>query len=152
MSLLSFFFKFLHFTFFRSYYTSIPLRVHIFTSSHYAARSILRSLLLDLPSFKTPPIFVSLIIPSSLLHFFLSFLTLSFLLFSFHLLFFFPRHYLLLWLCKILEAVRSNIDISEIIGSNTYDFERVSQSAAWVKAINGDEEHMLVWLLRCLSS
>ena len=49
---------------------------------------------------------------------------------------------------KILEATHSNIDISEIIGSNTYDFERVSQSAAWVKAINGDEDHMLVCLSR----
>jgi hypothetical protein len=27
------------------------------------------------------------------------------------------------------------------VGSNTYDFEKVSQSAAWVKAINGDHDH-----------
>jgi hypothetical protein len=41
----------------------------------------------------------------------------------------------------VLEATRSKIDINEIVGSNTYDFEKVSQSAAWVKAINGDHDH-----------
>ena len=40
-----------------------------------------------------------------------------------------------------MESVRSKIDISEIIGSNTYNFEKVSQSAAWIKAINGDHDH-----------
>ena len=39
---------------------------------------------------------------------------------------------------KILHTVRSKIDISEVIGSRSYDFERVSQSATWLKAINAD--------------
>jgi G3E family GTPase len=41
---------------------------------------------------------------------------------------------------KIIETVRSKVDISEIIGSKTYDFEKVSQSAAWIKAITEEGE------------
>eukprot|EP00596_Hydrurales_sp_CCMP1899_P000497 CAMPEP_0119036678 /NCGR_PEP_ID=MMETSP1177-20130426/4557_1 /TAXON_ID=2985 /ORGANISM="Ochromonas sp, Strain CCMP1899" /LENGTH=531 /DNA_ID=CAMNT_0006996899 /DNA_START=108 /DNA_END=1703 /DNA_ORIENTATION=+ len=43
---------------------------------------------------------------------------------------------------KMIEASHSKIDVNEIIGSNTYDFEKVSQSAAWIKAMNDDhDEH-----------
>ena len=41
---------------------------------------------------------------------------------------------------KVLETVRSKIDISEVIGSKSYDFEKVSQSATWLQAINDDSE------------
>ena len=46
---------------------------------------------------------------------------------------------------KILESTYSKINIDEIIGSNTYDFDKVSQSATWLQAINnnhhrGDED------------
>jgi G3E family GTPase len=41
---------------------------------------------------------------------------------------------------KIIESVRSQIDVSEIVGARSYDFERVSQSATWIKAINDDSE------------
>ena len=41
---------------------------------------------------------------------------------------------------KIIESVRSKIDINEVIGSQSYDFEQVAQSPAWIKAINDDSE------------
>lgn len=37
---------------------------------------------------------------------------------------------------KVIESVRSRIDVGEVIGSKSYDFEKVSQSATWLKAIN----------------
>ena len=42
---------------------------------------------------------------------------------------------------KILESSYSKIDINEIIGSNSYDFDKVSQSATWLKAINNINHH-----------
>jgi G3E family GTPase len=42
---------------------------------------------------------------------------------------------------KIIESINSKININEIIGSNSYNFTKVSQSVAWLKAINSDEEH-----------
>ena len=41
---------------------------------------------------------------------------------------------------KIIESVRSKIDVAEVVGSRTYDFDKVSQSAAWIKAINDESE------------
>ena len=41
---------------------------------------------------------------------------------------------------KIIESVNSKIDIGEIIGSKSYDFEKVSQSASWIKAINDQSD------------
>lgn len=43
---------------------------------------------------------------------------------------------------RILCTTRSKIDIGEVIGSKSYDFEKVSQSATWLKAINSPEEHV----------
>ncbi len=43
---------------------------------------------------------------------------------------------------KIIESINSKININEIIGSNSYNFTKVSQSVAWLKAINSDEEHI----------
>jgi G3E family GTPase len=40
----------------------------------------------------------------------------------------------------IIESIRSKIDINEVIGSESYDFDQVSQSPAWIKAINDDSE------------
>ena len=37
---------------------------------------------------------------------------------------------------KILESIKSKIDLNEIIGSKSYDYGKVSQSAAWLQAIN----------------
>ena len=42
---------------------------------------------------------------------------------------------------KILESSYSKINIDEIIGSNTYDFDKVSQSATWLQAINNHNHH-----------
>jgi len=42
---------------------------------------------------------------------------------------------------KILESTYSKINIDEIIGSNTYDFDKVSQSATWLQAINNNHHH-----------
>jgi G3E family GTPase len=42
---------------------------------------------------------------------------------------------------KILESTYSKINIDEIIGSNTYDFDKVSQSATWLQAINNHHNH-----------
>jgi G3E family GTPase len=42
---------------------------------------------------------------------------------------------------KILESTYSKINIDEIIGSNTYDFDKVSQSATWLQAINSHNHH-----------
>jgi len=41
---------------------------------------------------------------------------------------------------KIIESVRSKIDVAEVVGARTYDFDKVSQSAAWIKAINDESE------------
>ena len=41
---------------------------------------------------------------------------------------------------KIIESVRSKIDINEVIGSQSYDFDQVAQSPAWIKAINDNSE------------
>lgn len=41
---------------------------------------------------------------------------------------------------KIIEAVRSKVEINEVIGTNSYDFDKVSTSAAWIKAMN-DPHH-----------
>lgn len=44
---------------------------------------------------------------------------------------------------KILESsIHQKIDINEIIGSKSFNFEVASQSAAWLKAINNKEEKM----------
>ena len=146
-----------------SCHTSIPLLSHDFTSSYSST-----PLVFSTPPFSptSKPFYSSSLSPSLQLHcssvlpslpftFFFSYYYLFLILFLLLLLQLILSALLsnpltVLW--QILESVRSNIDISEIIGSNTYDFERVSQSAAWVKAINGDEEHMLVWLSRCISS
>ena len=44
---------------------------------------------------------------------------------------------------KIFETIRGNIDVSEIIGSKSFDYEKVSQSAAWISAINGNHEEKM---------
>lgn len=41
---------------------------------------------------------------------------------------------------KIIESIHSNINIDEIIGSKSYDFDKVSQSATWLHAINQPHE------------
>lgn len=41
---------------------------------------------------------------------------------------------------KIIESTRSVVDIAEIIGSKSYDFDKVSQSPAWLKAISDTSE------------
>lgn len=43
---------------------------------------------------------------------------------------------------KIIESVRCAVDVSEIVGSKSYDFDKVSNSAAWIQAINDDSEKM----------
>ena len=43
---------------------------------------------------------------------------------------------------KIIESIRSKIDINEVIGSESYNFDQVSQSPAWIKAINDDSEKL----------
>lgn len=42
---------------------------------------------------------------------------------------------------KIIKTSFGKIDIDEIIGSRTYDFEKVSQSPTWLKAINSHVPH-----------
>lgn len=42
---------------------------------------------------------------------------------------------------KIVETVRSQVNIAEVIGSRGFDFEKVSQSPAWIKAINEHATH-----------
>jgi ribosome biogenesis GTPase A len=51
---------------------------------------------------------------------------------------------------KMIEASHSKIDVNEIIGSNTYNFEKVSQSAAWIKVLICMYLHMYVFKLMCL--
>eukprot|EP01041_Mallomonas_annulata_P010756 gene10756-22475_t len=43
---------------------------------------------------------------------------------------------------KIVETIRCKIDVNELIGSKSFDYEKVSQSATWIKAINSKEEHI----------
>ena len=43
---------------------------------------------------------------------------------------------------RILCTTRSKVDISEIVGSKSYDFDKVSQSATWLRAINNPEEKL----------
>jgi len=40
---------------------------------------------------------------------------------------------------QIIETIHSNIDIGAIIGSKSFDFDRVSQSATWIKAMNNHD-------------
>eukprot|EP01036_Dinobryon_divergens_P027221 gene27221-35952_t len=40
----------------------------------------------------------------------------------------------------IIEAVNSKIDISTIIGSKSFDFEKASQSPTWIQVLNSDQE------------
>ena len=42
---------------------------------------------------------------------------------------------------KLIEADYAKIDIDEIIDNKLFDFEAVSMSAGWVKALNNHEEH-----------
>jgi G3E family GTPase len=41
---------------------------------------------------------------------------------------------------RIIETVQSNVNIDDIIGSKSYDYDKVSQSAAWIQAINRPEK------------
>eukprot|EP01038_Epipyxis_sp_PR26KG_P010105 gene10105-13581_t len=41
---------------------------------------------------------------------------------------------------KIICSTHSNIDIHEIIGSKSFEFEKAAQSATWIKAINNEED------------
>ena len=39
---------------------------------------------------------------------------------------------------KIIEAVRGDVAVSEILDTNSFDFEKVANSAAWVQELNAD--------------
>ena len=41
---------------------------------------------------------------------------------------------------RILESVQSKVDIDEIVGSESFDFETCQQSPMWVKAMNNEAE------------
>ena len=41
---------------------------------------------------------------------------------------------------KIIETTRGNVEISEILNTNNFDFDKVASSAAWVQELNADIE------------
>ena len=41
---------------------------------------------------------------------------------------------------KIIEAVRGDVAVSEILDTNNFDFDKVANSAAWVQELNADVE------------
>ena len=41
---------------------------------------------------------------------------------------------------KIIETTRGNVEISEILNTNNFDFDKVASSAAWVQELNADVE------------
>lgn len=43
---------------------------------------------------------------------------------------------------EIIESVQCNVKITDIIGRNLYDFDKVSQSAAWIKAMNDNQNQV----------
>jgi G3E family GTPase len=43
---------------------------------------------------------------------------------------------------KIIESVRSKVNINEIIGARGFDFDKVSQSPTWIRAINDNSDKM----------
>lgn len=43
---------------------------------------------------------------------------------------------------EIIESIKCNVNIGDIIGRNLYDFEKVSQSAAWIQAMNDNHNQV----------
>ena len=41
---------------------------------------------------------------------------------------------------RVFEAVKGNIDVNKILGTNEFDFEKVYESAGWVSILNKDDD------------